>query len=55
MANENLEEKHEIWIDIENKIISFQHNANYINKQFKDHEALYDYVLWRTKAGFRVK
>lgn len=44
-----------VWIDWLNKVISFREVHGYKKKRFQTHDAMLNYVIERSSAGFRIQ
>ena len=44
-----------VWIDWLNKVISFREVNGYEKKRFQTHDAMLNYVIERSSAGFRIQ
>ena len=45
----------EVWLDRDNKILSFHYVKDYLHKQFKDYVSFVNYVVWSSKSGYKIQ
>lgn len=50
-----LARQNELWIDKNNKILSFHYVTDFLHKKFKNYKDFFSYVLWSTQKGFKIQ
>ena len=51
----DLARQNELWIDKNNKILSFHFVTNFLHKTFKSYQEFFSYVLWSSQKGFKIQ